>query len=144
MLSLTLGISLAAHIAILLLEHVLAPSPTRHHELAARTDPSRAHSRSCSGAAPSLAGGLLPLPSRSSHPATAVTPIVAASLLALAGGARVGIHLGRSRPVGAELMSTRLGLVGPTPGGQVQVQRVSTVTAPVGDHVSRTQSGSIT
>lgn len=83
-LSLTLGISLAVHVGILLLEHVLAPSPTRHHELAVRTIVRGPFARLFWGGA-ILVGGVLPMVVSLAAPATAVTPIVAAAFLALAG-----------------------------------------------------------
>ena len=37
----TLAIALAVHVVLILFENVLAPSPTRHHELATKADPPR-------------------------------------------------------------------------------------------------------
>jgi Fe-S-cluster-containing dehydrogenase component/formate-dependent nitrite reductase membrane component NrfD len=97
----TLAIAVAAHLVILAFEHVLAPSPTRHHELAARTIRRGAYARWFWGVGIG-AGGLLPLILLLS-PVT-LSPIVApvAGVLALAGGAAweyIWVEAGQSVPL---------------------------------------------
>jgi formate-dependent nitrite reductase membrane component NrfD len=48
--------SVIAHLVILVFEHLLSPSPTRHHELATETI-RRAPTPACSGGAPSSPAG---------------------------------------------------------------------------------------
>jgi Ni/Fe-hydrogenase subunit HybB-like protein len=86
-LAMTLGLAAVAHLAILTLEHLLAPSPTLGHELAVRAIRSGAYARlfwigamGCGGAAPIL---LVWLASSWAFP-----PVLAATaaIVALAGG----------------------------------------------------------
>lgn len=98
-LSLTLGISLMAHVLLIVLEHVLAPSPTRHHELAVRTIVRGPFAQLFWGGA-IVAGGLLPAIVSLTTPTTA-TPIVAAAFLALAGSLAweyIWVEAGQSVP----------------------------------------------
>jgi len=98
----TLVVSVVAHLVILLFEHVFAPSPTRHHELATHTILKGAYSRLFWGVA-IVGGGVLPalmllaLGATSSPAMTAV-----AALLALAGGAAweyIWVEAGQSVPL---------------------------------------------
>jgi Fe-S-cluster-containing dehydrogenase component/formate-dependent nitrite reductase membrane component NrfD len=94
--------SVAAHVVILAFEHLLSPSPTRHHELATRTITHGAYARLFWGAAV-VAGGLLPialllLPGATTSRAAAAL----AALLALAGGAAweyIWVEAGQSVPL---------------------------------------------
>jgi Ni/Fe-hydrogenase subunit HybB-like protein len=98
--NLTLGISLAVHVGILLLEHVLAPSPTRQHELAVRTIVRGPFAGLFWGGALTV-GGVLPMVVSLAAPATAATTIVAAALLALAGSLAweyIWVEAGQSVP----------------------------------------------
>jgi hypothetical protein len=98
----TLAISVVAHLVILLFEHVFAPSPTRHHELATHTILKGAYSRLFWGVA-ILGGGVLPVLMLVALGATfspAMTAI--AALLALAGGAAweyIWVEAGQSVPL---------------------------------------------
>jgi Fe-S-cluster-containing dehydrogenase component/formate-dependent nitrite reductase membrane component NrfD len=97
--------SLMAHLTILLFENVLAPSPTRHHELAVDTIRRGAYARLFWGGAIG-AGGVLPLVLLAAGILGAAGPaalvIVAAALLALAGGAAwdyIWVEAGQSVPL---------------------------------------------
>jgi Fe-S-cluster-containing dehydrogenase component/formate-dependent nitrite reductase membrane component NrfD len=98
----TLVVSVIAHLVILTFEHVFAPSPTRHHELATQTIIKGAYSRLFWGGA-ILGGGVLPVLILLSLGATfspAVTAV--AALLALAGGAAweyIWVEAGQSVPL---------------------------------------------
>jgi Fe-S-cluster-containing dehydrogenase component/formate-dependent nitrite reductase membrane component NrfD len=94
--------SLIAHLVILAFEHLLAPSPTRHHELAVQTIRRGAY-------APLFwwlaigAGGIVPLVLLLTvGAATSVAVTSAATLLALAGGAAweyIWVEAGQSVPL---------------------------------------------
>jgi Fe-S-cluster-containing dehydrogenase component/formate-dependent nitrite reductase membrane component NrfD len=93
--------SVIAHLLVLVFEHVLSPSPTRHHELATETIRTGAYSRLFWGVA-IVAGGLVPvallLALGVSWPALAGL----AALLALAGGAAweyIWVEAGQSVPL---------------------------------------------
>jgi Fe-S-cluster-containing dehydrogenase component/formate-dependent nitrite reductase membrane component NrfD len=98
----TLIASVIAHLVILMFEHVCAPSPTRHHELATRTILKGAYSRLFWGGA-IVGGGVLPVVMLLTLGATfspAVTTL--AALLALAGGAAweyIWVEAGQSVPL---------------------------------------------
>jgi hypothetical protein len=53
-------IALAAHLVILAFEHILSPSPTRHHEMAVETFRRGAYSQLFWGIAV-IAGGFIPI-----------------------------------------------------------------------------------
>jgi hypothetical protein len=97
-----LAVGIGAHLLILLFEHQLSRSPTRHHELAARTITRGAYSRLFWGAA-IAAGGVLPvimLLTLGVTSSAALTCLVA--LLALAGGAAweyIWVEAGQSVPL---------------------------------------------
>lgn len=96
-----LAISVVAHLVILMFEHVLAPSPTRHHELAVAAITRGAYSRIFWGAA-IVGGGVLPVIMLLTLGTTsaALTSIVA--LLALCGGAAweyIWVEAGQSVPL---------------------------------------------
>jgi Fe-S-cluster-containing dehydrogenase component/formate-dependent nitrite reductase membrane component NrfD len=97
----TLAASLATHLAILAFEHLLAPSPTKHHELAAHTFLRGAYAPLFWGAAV-IGGGLVPLVLLSVA-GTSLAPItLAAAVLALAGGAAweyIWVEAGQSVPL---------------------------------------------
>jgi formate-dependent nitrite reductase membrane component NrfD len=93
-----LAAGLAAHLAILLFEHGLSPSPTRHHELAVRTITRGAYARLFWGFA-IVAGGVLPLAMLTLGSSTIAS---LAALLAIAGGAAweyVWVEAGQSVPL---------------------------------------------
>lgn len=101
-LGITLAVSVIAHLLILVFEHVFAPSPTRHHELATETILKGAYSRLFWGGA-ILGGGVLPVVMLLTLGAT-FSPLVgiAAALLALAGGAAweyIWVEAGQSVPL---------------------------------------------
>ncbi len=101
-LGITLAVSVIAHLVILMFEHVFAPSPTRHHELATHTILKGAYSRLFWGAA-IVGGGVLPVVMLLTLGAT-FSPLVgiAASVLALAGGAAweyIWVEAGQSVPL---------------------------------------------
>jgi Fe-S-cluster-containing dehydrogenase component/formate-dependent nitrite reductase membrane component NrfD len=77
-----LAVAVSAHLVILVFEHLLSPSPTRHHELAVRTITHGAYARLFWGAA-IVAGGVLPIAMLAVGPAGPTT--AGAALLALAG-----------------------------------------------------------
>jgi Fe-S-cluster-containing dehydrogenase component/formate-dependent nitrite reductase membrane component NrfD len=94
--------SVAAHLVILAFEHLLSPSPTRHHELATRTITHGAYARLFWGVAV-VAGGLVPL-ALLVTPGTTLSPLATATaaLLALAGGAAweyIWVEAGQSVPL---------------------------------------------
>ena len=97
-----LAAGIAAHLVILLFEHLLSPSPTRHHELAVHTITRGAYSKLFWGAA-IAGGGVLPVVMLLTFGVTfssALTCIVA--LLALAGGAAweyIWVEAGQSVPL---------------------------------------------
>jgi hypothetical protein len=92
----------SAHVLFLLFEHVLSPSPTKHHELATETITKGHYSRLFWGGA-ILAGGVLPVILLLAVGATyslALTSIVA--LLTLMGGAAweyIWVEAGQSVPL---------------------------------------------
>jgi formate-dependent nitrite reductase membrane component NrfD len=94
--------SVTAHVLFLLFEHVLSPSPTKHHELATETITRGHYSRLFWGGA-ILAGGVLPVILLSAVGATyslALTSVVA--LLTLLGGAAweyIWVEAGQSVPL---------------------------------------------
>jgi Ni/Fe-hydrogenase subunit HybB-like protein len=94
--------SLLAHVLILLFENVLSPSPTRHHELATATIRTGAYAPLFWGLA-IAAGGVLPLAVLVMMGTTGPAAItIAASLLALAGGAAweyIWVEAGQSVPL---------------------------------------------
>jgi Fe-S-cluster-containing dehydrogenase component/formate-dependent nitrite reductase membrane component NrfD len=99
-LTVLLALSVAAHLIILLFEHVLTPSPTRHHELATQTFLRGAYSSLFWGVA-IAAGGLLPLVLLLGVPPSPVLTSLAA-LLAIAGGAAweyIWVEAGQSVPL---------------------------------------------
>jgi Fe-S-cluster-containing dehydrogenase component/formate-dependent nitrite reductase membrane component NrfD len=93
--------SLVAHLVILAFEHLLAPSPTRHHELAVETIRRGPFARLFWGGAV-VAGGLLPLILLASIGASSTAIVCGVALLALAGGAAweyIWIEAGQSVPL---------------------------------------------
>ena len=98
----TLAMSVVAHLVILLFEHVFAPSPTRHHELATHTILKGAYSRLFWGVA-IIGGGVLPALMLLALGATFSPAMTAvAALLALAGGAAweyIWVEAGQSVPL---------------------------------------------
>ena len=100
LLALLLALSVAAHLLILLFEHVLSPSPTRHHELATETFLRGAYAKLFWGGA-IAGGGVLPLILILGLPSSAVGDSLAA-ILALAGGAAweyIWVEAGQSVPL---------------------------------------------
>ena len=97
-----LAASLLLHVLILLFENVLAPSPTRHHELAVQTIRRGAYAPLFWGGA-IAGGGLLPLAAIvTMGPSAPVAVTMAASVLALAGGAAweyIWVEAGQSVPL---------------------------------------------
>ncbi len=97
-----LAAGIGAHVVILLFEHVLSPSPTRHHELAARTITHGAYARLFWGVA-ILGGGVLPALLLLTPGATASAALSCGiALLALAGGAAweyIWVEAGQSVPL---------------------------------------------
>lgn len=94
-----LAASVVVHLTILIFEHVLAPSPTRHHELAAAAVTRGAYSRLFWGGAVA-AGGLLPIVMLALGSSTLASGT--AALLALAGGAAwdyIWVEAGQSVPL---------------------------------------------
>ena len=99
-LGLLLALSVGAHLLILLFEHVLSPSPTRHHELATATILRGAYSSLFWGVA-IAGGGLLPLILLLGVPFNPLVGSIAA-VLALAGGAAweyIWVEAGQSVPL---------------------------------------------
>jgi formate-dependent nitrite reductase membrane component NrfD len=79
--------ALLAHLVILAFEHLLSPSPTRHHEIAVETIRRGAYARLFWGGTV-VAGGLLPIVVLLTIGAGASAGLTSsAALLALAGGA---------------------------------------------------------
>lgn len=97
-----LAASLLLHVLILLFENVLSPSPTRHHELAVQTIRRGAYAPLFWGVA-IAGGGLLPLAAIvTMGPSAPVAVTMAASVLALAGGAAweyIWVEAGQSVPL---------------------------------------------
>jgi Fe-S-cluster-containing dehydrogenase component/formate-dependent nitrite reductase membrane component NrfD len=97
-----LATGLGAHLAILLFEHLLAPSPTRHHELAVHTITRGAYSRLFWGAA-IAGGGVLPVALLLTLGVTVSAPLTClVALLSLAGGAAweyIWVEAGQSVPL---------------------------------------------
>jgi Fe-S-cluster-containing dehydrogenase component/formate-dependent nitrite reductase membrane component NrfD len=96
-----LAASLFAHVAILAFENLLAPSPTRHHELAVETITRGAYARLFWGAA-ILGGGVLPLILLLSLGVSSTIVAGAAAVLALVGSAAwefVWVEAGQSVPL---------------------------------------------
>jgi Fe-S-cluster-containing dehydrogenase component/formate-dependent nitrite reductase membrane component NrfD len=94
-----LAVATGAHLVILLFEHGLSPSPTRHHELAMRTITRGAYARLFWGVA-IVSGGALPLILIASAGSAAVASL--AALLALSGGAvweYIWVEAGQSVPL---------------------------------------------
>jgi Fe-S-cluster-containing dehydrogenase component/Ni/Fe-hydrogenase subunit HybB-like protein len=98
-------LSLLAHVAILVFENVLSPSPTRHHELAVGTIRRGAYAPLFWGGA-IAAGGILPVGLLSAGILSGVGPstatVTGAALLALAGGAAwdyIWVEAGQSVPL---------------------------------------------
>ena len=99
-LALLLAISVAAHLMILIFEHVLSPSPTRHHELATETILRGAYASLFWGVAVS-AGGLAPLALLLGVPLSPAVVSISA-LLAILGGAAweyIWVEAGQSVPL---------------------------------------------
>lgn len=97
----TLVGAVIAHLVILLFEHVFAPSPTRHHELATRTIVKGAYSRLFWGAA-IVGGGVLPVLMLLAFGSFSPAVGALAALLALAGGAAweyIWVEAGQSVPL---------------------------------------------
>jgi len=94
--------SLVLHIAILLFENVLSPSPTRHHELAVRTIRRGAYAPLFWGVA-IVGGGIVPLAAIvAMGPSAPAAATIVTSLLALAGGAAweyIWVEAGQSVPL---------------------------------------------
>jgi formate-dependent nitrite reductase membrane component NrfD len=97
-----LAASLAIHLAILLYEHLIARSPTRHHALAVETIRRGAYARLFWGAA-IVGGGVLPLALLTLTAASSGRGLMSlAALLALAGGAAweyIWVEAGQSVPL---------------------------------------------
>lgn len=94
-----LAAGIAAHLVILLFEHVLSPGPTKHHELAARTFRLGTYARLFWGAA-IVGGGLVPVAMLALGASAPVMSL--AALLALAGGAAweyIWVEAGQSVPL---------------------------------------------
>ena len=97
-----LGLALAGHLLVLLFEHLLTPSPTRHHELATQTFLRGAYSTLFWGVAV-VGGGIVPLALLLTFSAV-VYPVIAilTGVLALAGGAAweyIWVEAGQSVPL---------------------------------------------
>ena len=97
-----LGASLAGHLLVLLFEHLLTPSPTRHHELATQTFLRGAYAPLFWGGAV-VAGGIVPLALLLTI-GIAWSPLAAifVSVLAIAGGAAweyIWVEAGQSVPL---------------------------------------------
>ena len=97
-----LGASLAGHLLVLLFEHLLTPSPTRHHELATQTFLRGAYAPLFWGGAV-IAGGVIPLLLLLTI-GIAWSPLAAifVSVLAIAGGAAweyIWVEAGQSVPL---------------------------------------------
>jgi Fe-S-cluster-containing dehydrogenase component/formate-dependent nitrite reductase membrane component NrfD len=95
----TLAVSVLAHLVILVFEHLLAPSPTRHHELAVAAITRGPYSRLFWGAA-IAGGGILPVAMLALGSSPAI--MSAAAVLAIAGGAAweyIWVEAGQSVPL---------------------------------------------
>jgi Fe-S-cluster-containing dehydrogenase component/formate-dependent nitrite reductase membrane component NrfD len=94
--------SVAAHLVILAFEHLLAPSPTRHHELAVATIRRGAYARLFWGVA-IVGGGLVPVALLLTFGVQGGAVVAsAAAVLALAGGAAweyIWVEAGQSVPL---------------------------------------------
>jgi len=94
--------SLLVHVLILLFENVLAPSPTRHHELAVATIRRGSYSRLFWGLAVT-AGGVLPIVALVAMPEYGPSLVtITACVLVLAGGAAwdyIWVEAGQSVPL---------------------------------------------
>jgi hypothetical protein len=94
--------ALLAHLVILAFEHILAPSPTRHHEMAVETIRRGAYAQLFWGGA-IVAGGLIPIALLLAIGASASAGLTtAAALLALAGGAAweyIWVEAGQAVPL---------------------------------------------
>jgi formate-dependent nitrite reductase membrane component NrfD len=93
--------SMIAHLVILAFEHLLSPSPTRHHELATETIRRGAYARLFWGGAV-VAGGLLPVALLLTVGLTLPVVAAVAAVLALAGGAAweyIWVEAGQSVPL---------------------------------------------
>ena len=93
--------SLLVHLTILTFEHLLAPSPTRHHELAVRTILRGPYARLFWGLAVG-AGGLLPVMLLGLAGTSLATVTILSAVLALAGGAAweyIWVEAGQSVPL---------------------------------------------
>jgi Fe-S-cluster-containing dehydrogenase component/formate-dependent nitrite reductase membrane component NrfD len=101
-LAMVLAASLVAHLTILIFEHLLAPSPTRHHELAVETIRRGAYATLFWGGA-ITAGGVAPLLLLLTVGVTFNAVLMSiVSLLALAGGAAweyIWVEAGQSVPL---------------------------------------------
>jgi Fe-S-cluster-containing dehydrogenase component/formate-dependent nitrite reductase membrane component NrfD len=96
-----LCLGLAGHLLILLFEHLLTPSPTRHHELATHTFIRGPYATLFWGGA-ILAGGVLPLLLLFLGTSDSALTAIVASVLALAGGAAweyIWVEAGQSVPL---------------------------------------------
>ena len=97
-----LAISLLAHLIILAFEHLLSPSPTRHHEMAVETIRRGAYAPLFWGGAV-IGGGVLPMTFLLMVGAGASAPLTSiVALLALAGGAAweyIWVEAGQSVPL---------------------------------------------
>jgi formate-dependent nitrite reductase membrane component NrfD len=96
-----LGVGLGGHLLILVFEHLLTPSPTRHHELATQTFLRGAYS-TLFWAVAVVAGGIVPLALLLAFGASSVAIIAIAAVLALAGGAAweyIWVEAGQSVPL---------------------------------------------
>jgi len=97
-----LAISLLAHLTILAFEHLLSPSPTRHHEMAVETIRRGAYAPLFWGGAV-IGGGVLPMTFLLMVGAGASAPLTSiVALLALAGGAAweyIWVEAGQSVPL---------------------------------------------
>ena len=96
-----LVVSVIAHLVILVFEHVFAPSPTRHHELATETILKGHYSRLFWGAAV-VGGGVLPVVLLLTLGSLNPMVVALAALLALAGGAAweyIWVEAGQSVPL---------------------------------------------
>jgi Fe-S-cluster-containing dehydrogenase component/formate-dependent nitrite reductase membrane component NrfD len=102
LLSWILAGSVAAHLVILAFEHLLAPSPTRHHELAVSTIRRGAYATLFWGVA-IVGGGVVPVVLVLAGGAQAGAPVAClTALLALAGGAAweyIWVEAGQSVPL---------------------------------------------
>jgi len=102
LLGLVLALSVGTHLLILVFEHILSPSPTRHHELATQTFLRGAYSRLFWGGAIG-AGGILPLVLLITLGVTFSSLVTSvAAILALAGGAAweyIWVEAGQSVPL---------------------------------------------